>query len=58
MDKEGGKKPVQEPKNPMTKEDAARIQRAEATQHGGEVEKGSFASRAQRAAANNENKNN
>ena len=58
MDKEGDKKSAEEPKNPMTKEDAARIQRAEAKQHGGEVEKGGFAARAQAAADKHENKNN
>ena len=39
---------------PMTKEDAARIQSAEARENGGKVAKGSFASRAQSAAAKNE----
>jgi len=45
-----------EPKNPTTKEDAARIQRPYAKQHGGEVDKESFPARAQGAAAKNENK--
>ena len=58
MDKEGGQKSDGEPKNPMTKEDAARIQRAEAKQHGGGVEKGGFAARAQSTADKRENKNN
>ena len=44
------------PKNPMTKEAAARIQSNYAKQHGGEVDKGSFPARAQAAAAKNENK--
>lgn len=34
----------------MTQEDAARIQSAEAIRNGGQVEKGSFAARAQSAA--------
>ena len=38
----------------MTRDDAARIQRAEGKQHGGGVDKGSFASRTQRAADKNE----
>ena len=49
MDKQGSQSGG-EPKNPMTKEDASRIQSAEAKQHGGGVEKGSFASRAQSTA--------
>ena len=57
MDEEGGKKSSEEPKKPMTKEDAARIQGAEAKQHGGGVEEGSFAARAQAAADKRENKN-
>ena len=36
--------------NEMTREDAARIMSAEARSNGGQVEKGSFASRAQSAA--------
>ena len=36
--------------NKMTKEDAARIQSATALANGGQIEKGSFAWRAQRAA--------
>ena len=58
MDKEGGQKSGGEPKNPMTKEAASRIQRAEAKQHGGGVEKEGFAARAQAAADKRENKNN
>ena len=38
----------------MDKNAAARIQSAEAKKNGGMVSKGSFASRAQRAAAKNE----
>ena len=49
MDKQGSQSGA-EPKNPMTKEDASRIQSAEAKQHGGGVPKGSFASRAQSTA--------
>ena len=49
MDKQGSQSGG-EPKNPTTKEDASRIQSAEAKQHGGGVEKGSFASRAQSTA--------
>ena len=40
----------------MTKEDAARIQSAEAKKKDGKVEKDSFAARAQRAADTNVNK--
>ena len=40
-------------KTPMTPSDASRIQSAEAKQHGGQVEKGSFASRAQAAGEKN-----
>ena len=58
MDKQGSPQSGGEAKNPMTKEDAARIQSAEAKQHGGEVEKGSFPARAQAAADKRENKNN
>ena len=58
MDQQGGQKSGGEPKNPMTKEAASRIQRAEAKQHGGGVEKGSFAARAQSTADKRENKNN
>ena len=39
---------------PMSLEDAARIQSREAKRNGGKIEKGSFAARAQRAAARNE----
>ena len=45
-----------EHKNPMTKEDAARIQSSYAKQHGGEVDKGSFPACAQATAAKHENK--
>lgn len=38
-------------KTPMTPGAAARIQRTVAKQHGGQVPKGDFAGRAQRAAA-------
>lgn len=41
-------------KTPMTPEAAARIQANAAKQHGGQVPKGDFAGRAQRAAANNQ----
>ena len=37
-------------KTPMSKEDAARIQSAEARQNNGRVEKGGFAARAQSVA--------
>lgn len=57
MDNEEGKKSGEEPKNPTTKGDAARIQRAEAKKHGGQVEKGGHAARAQAAADKRENKN-
>lgn len=50
-----GNKTSETPKNPMTKEDASRIQRAEAKKHGGEVKKGDFAPRAQAAADKHEN---
>ena len=55
MDKED-KKSGGEPKNPMTKEDAARIQSSYAKEHDGKVDEGSFPARAQAAAAKNENK--
>ena len=45
-----------EPENPMTKEDAARIQSSYAEQHGGKVDKNSFPARAQAAADKHENK--
>jgi hypothetical protein len=41
------------PKNPMTPGAASRIQSSTAKSNGGKVPKGSFASRAQRAAAKN-----
>lgn len=41
------------PKHPMTTSDAARIQSHAAKADGGKVEKGSFAARAQAAAAKN-----
>jgi len=43
-------------KTPMTSKAAARIQSATAKANGGKVAKGSFASRAQRAAAKNSSK--
>ena len=49
---------TQAPKNPMTKEAAARIQRAEAKKNDGEVAKGSFPARAQGAADKHENEKN
>ena len=55
MDK-GEQQSGEEPKNPMTKEDAARIQSSHAKQHGGKVDKNSFPARAQAAAARHENK--
>ena len=55
-DKQGSQKSGGEPKNPVTKEDAARIQSAEAKQHGGGVRKGDFAPRAQSTADKRENK--
>ena len=42
--------------NPMTAEAAARIQHCDAKANNGNVPKGAFACRAQRAAANNANK--
>ena len=56
MEKEGDQQTGGEPKNPMTKEAASRIQSSEAKKHGGEVKKGSWAARAQSAADKNENK--
>ena len=56
MDKQGGQQTGEEPKNPMTKEAAARIQSSQAKKDGGEVGKGSFAPRAQAAADKRENK--
>ena len=58
MDKEGGQKTDGGSKHLMDKEAAARIQAAEAKQHGGGVEKGSFAARAQAAADKRENQKN
>ena len=58
MDREGGQKTDGGSKNLMDKEAASRIQRAEAKQHGGGVEKGSFASRAQSTADKRENQKN
>ena len=55
MDKEGGHKTDGGPKHKMDKEAASRIQSSEAKQHGGGVEKGSFASRAQSTADKREN---
>ena len=58
-DKQGSGQ-TQEPKNLMTQEDAARIQRATAKkpEDDGEVPKGSFASRAQSTADTRANKQN
>ncbi len=42
-------------KTPMTTDAARRIQRQEAKANGGKIEKGSFAAKAQRAAAKNKN---
>ena len=50
-----GNKTSETPKKEMTKEDASRIQRAEAKKHDGEVKKGDFAPRAQAAADKHEN---
>ena len=50
-----GNKTSETPKKEMTKEDASRIQSAEAKKHGGEVKKGDFAPRAQSAADKHEN---
>ena len=58
MDKEGGHKTDGGPKNEMDKEAASRIQSSDAKKHGGEVEKGSFPSRAQSTADKRENQNN
>lgn len=58
MEKEGGQQTGGEPKNPMTKEAASRIQSSEAKKHGGEVKKGTFPPRAQAAADKHENKGN
>jgi len=55
MDKEAGHKTDGGSKNLMDKEAASRIQSAEAKQHGGGVEKGSFAARAQSTADKREN---
>jgi len=56
-DKEG-QKPDGQPKNPMTKTAAARIQGGYAKEHDGKVDKGTFPARAQAAADRNENKSN
>ena len=58
MDKEGGHKTDGGSKHLMDKVAAARIQSSEAKQHGGGVEKGSFASRAQSTADKRENQKN
>ena len=58
MDKEGGHKTDGGPKHKMDKEAASRIQSSEAKQHGGGVEKGNFASRAQSTADKRENQKN
>ena len=54
MDDKGGQKSEGKPKTEMDKDAAARIQSAEAKKNDGKVEKESFPSRAQRAAAKNE----
>ena len=46
---------VHKAQTPMTQEAAARIQSADAKTKGGQTEKGSFAARAQSAAAQNGN---
>ena len=58
MDKEGGHNTDGGSKHLMDKEAASRIQSSEAKQHGGGVEKGSFASRAQSTADKRENQKN
>lgn len=58
MDKQGSQQSGGNAKHQMTQKDAARIQSAEAKQHGGGVEKGSFSSRAQSTADKRANKNN
>jgi len=58
MDKEGGHKPDEGSKHLMDKGAASRIQRSEAKQHGGGVEKGGFAARAQATADKRENQKN
>lgn len=60
MDKQGNQQQSGggQSKHLMDKEAASRIQSAEAKQHGGGVEKGSFASRAQSTADKRENQNN
>ena len=55
MDPQGKQASGTEPKKQMTKEDASRIQSAEAKKHGGEVKKGDLAPRAQSAADKHEN---
>ena len=56
MEDKEGQKSDGDPKKHMTKEDAARIQRAYAKEHDGKVDKGTFPARAQAAADRNENK--
>ena len=58
MDKEGGQKTDGGSEHLMDKKVSARIQSSEAKQHGGGVEKGSFASRAQSTADKRENQKN
>jgi len=58
MDQEGGHKPDGGSKHLMDKEAASRIQSSEANQHGGGVEEGSFAARAQSTADKRENQKN
>ena len=56
MADKGDQKSGAEPKKPMTKEDAARIQSSNAKQNDGKVDKGTFPARAQAAADKRENK--
>ena len=58
MDKDVGHKTDGGSKHLMDKEAASRIQSAEAKQHGGGIEKGSHASRAQSTADKRENQKN
>ena len=57
-DNQGDQRLGGEAKNPMTKEDASRIQSAEAKEHGGGVPEDGFASRAQSTADKRENQGN
>ena len=58
MDKEGRQKTDGGSKHKMDKEAASRIQSSQAKQHGGGVEKGSFAARAESTADKRENQKN